>query len=89
MTNYPTHFKLKSRKIPFLKNINFNCQIVLKILTEHGSDTVTRHAKFRNNLTTEQQVIVKQDFARFNLRVHFGRMYYIAEKGTDNTMKMS
>ena len=58
MTNYPTHFKLKSRKTSFLKNIHFNRQIVLKILAENGSDTVMCHAKFRNNLTTEQQVIV-------------------------------
>ena len=45
---------LKSRVISFVQKINFNCQIVLKIGTEHGDDIVVLRAIGRNDWTTKQ-----------------------------------
>ena len=48
---YPpeTHLKTKSREISFAHNFRFNCPIVLKFCTEHGSDTAVPCAKFQND----------------------------------------
>ena len=49
-----THFEFKSRERSFVKNIDFGCQTVLKLCTEHGGDTAVICARFQNELTTEQ-----------------------------------
>ena len=81
-----THLKLNSREISLVKIIHFSCQIVLKICTEHNSDTAVLFAKFLNNLTNEQCVMGKRDFARYKYviyicyiyMIHFGRIYNVA-----------
>ena len=40
------HLKIKSREISSIYNTRFNCRIVLKFCTGHGSDTAVRCAKF-------------------------------------------
>ena len=46
---YPseTHPKSNLVKSDFMQNIQFSCEIVLKICTEHGSNTVVLCAKFQ------------------------------------------
>ena len=77
---YPseTNLKLKSRDFSFVQNIQFSCQIILKFCSEHGSETDVLCAKFQNDLRTGQWVMSKRDFARFVLKMRFGRIPSIA-----------
>ena len=67
---YPskTHLWLKSREISFVQNIPFGSEIVMKICTEHDSDTVVLCAHFQNDSTTATNVMDERDFARFEFR---------------------
>ena len=47
MISVATHLAPKSREISFVHNIHSSCQIVLKICTEYGGDTVVLCAKFQ------------------------------------------
>ena len=78
---YPseTHLKLKSRENSFVNNIHFNCPIGLKFCTEHGNDTAVLCAQFQSDWSTEAWVMGKRDFARFELKMNFGRIAYIAQ----------
>ena len=60
-----THFKLKSREISFVHNTRFNCPIILKLCTEHGSDTAVLCAIFQNDWKLDMAVMNEQDFMRF------------------------
>ena len=55
---YPSriHLKLKYHKISFTQNIYLSCWIILKICTEHGSDTAMLCAKFQNDFITEEYI---------------------------------
>ena len=44
-----THLKLTSHQNSFFDDIHVNCQIILKICTEHGSTTAMLCAKFQND----------------------------------------
>ena len=68
-----THLKLKSHEISFVHIISFNCPISLKFCTEHGSDTAVLCAKFQL-----AWVFGKRGFARFEFKMSFGRISYIA-----------
>ena len=59
-----THLKPKSREISFAHNLSVSYAIILKISTDHGSDTV----KLQNDWATKTD---KRDFARFEFEVSF------------------
>ena len=82
---YPseTHLKLKSRKISFANNIRFNRPILLKFCTEHGSITAMLFEKLQNDWTTGADVMNGGDFARFEFKMSFGRISYIAQHSRD------
>ena len=46
-------------------------QIILKVCTEHSSNTAVFCAKFQNNLTTEVDIVDKRDFERFEFKISF------------------
>ena len=71
--------KLKSRKISFAYNIFFNCPIISKLNTEHGSDTAVLCVKFWNDWVTEMDVMDEHDFMRFEFTMRFGGIYNIAK----------
>ena len=77
---YPSesHLQFKYREISFVQNIHSSCQIVLKICTEHGNDTVVFCGKFQNDFAAGHKVIDKRDFARFGFKVRFGRISFVA-----------
>ena len=54
-----THSKLNYYETAFLINLYFSIPIILKLFTEHGSDTAVLWAKFQKNLTVEMIVICK------------------------------
>ena len=74
---YPseTHLKLKSREISFVHNIR---PIGLKLCTEHGSDTAVLCAKFQTNRSTGRWVMSNRDVARFESKMNFGWISYVA-----------
>ena len=53
ITECTSKTQLRFNEILLVLNINFNCQIVLKFCSEHGSDTAMLWAKFQNDLTIE------------------------------------
>ena len=57
-------------------------EIALKFCTEHGNITAVFSANFQNDLTTEMGVLDERDFARFEFKVCFGPMSYIATKAS-------
>ena len=69
---------LKSREISLAQNTHVCCQIVLEICIEHGSGTAVLYALFINDLTTEQHVMGKRDFPRFEFKMRFRRTSCIA-----------
>ena len=77
---YPpeTHLKFKSRDISFDHNLLLSHQIVLKFCTEHGSITAVLGANFQNDLAIDIYVMDERDFARFKLKMTFGRLSHIA-----------
>ena len=64
-----THLKPKSCEISFAHNLFINYLIVLKPCTKHDSDTALFCARFRNNWTTETNVMDEQDFTRFEFKM--------------------
>ena len=78
---YPseTRLKRKSREISFVHDIRFNCPIGLKFCIEHGSDTAVLCAKFQSDQSIEAWVMDKRDFTRFEFKMNFGRISYIAQ----------
>ena len=62
----------------FVQNIQFSCQIILKICTEHGSETVVLCANFQNGLMSKQLIMGKWYFMGFQFKINFGRIAYIA-----------
>ena len=64
-------FKLKSHEISFVHNFRFNCP-------EHGTITAVICAIIQNDWITETDVIGKRDFARFEFKMSFWRISYIA-----------
>ena len=73
-----TDIKLKSHEVLFAHNWFCNRPIILKCCTEHDSDTAVLCEKFQNDGTTETDVMDTRDFARFELKMSFGRISYIA-----------
>ena len=74
-------FKLKPDEISFVQNAYFSCQIALKICAEHGSYgsyTAVLYAKFQNDFPTEQCVMGKRDFTRFEFKMCLGLTSCIA-----------
>ena len=72
------YLKLKSRKISFIHSLFRSLPIVLKFCTVHGSDTAVLCTTFRNDWTTERDVMRKRYFARFEFKVSFVAISYIA-----------
>ena len=63
-----TNLALKSHEISFAHNLFLSCQIVLKLCTEHGSDTAVLCAKYQNDLTTE---LGEWPFIKFKFKIEF------------------
>ena len=74
-----THLKLKSCEISFVHDICLCCPIVLKFCTEYDSDTAVRCAKFQDDLIIEMALMVEQDLVRFEFKMGFRRIFYIAQ----------
>ena len=72
------HFTLKSREISSAHNLLVGYQIDLKFCTEQGSITVVLCANCQSDLKIEMDVRDKQDFARVEFEMSFGRISYIA-----------
>ena len=66
-----THLKPKSVEIWFAHNLFLNYLIILKFWTEHGSVIAMLCAKFKNDLTTEMDVMDERDFTRFEFKMSF------------------
>ena len=60
-----THLKPKSREISFVHNLFLGYPIILQSCSMNGSDIVVLCTKFRNDWTTEIDIIDERDFARF------------------------
>ena len=71
------HHKLKSREISFSDILSFTCPIVVKVCTEHGSDTAVLCAKFQNDLTAPINVMDARDFTRDWICDACGYIYYV------------
>ena len=56
-----------------------SCSIVLILCTKHGSDTDALCVKFQNDWTTQANVMDERDFSRFEFKISFGRILYIAQ----------
>ena len=54
-------------------------QSFLEYCTEHGNDTAVLCAKFQNVWRTETDVMDERDFARFEFKMRFRRIFYIAQ----------
>ena len=78
---YPSeiHLKLKSREISFAHNSCLSWLIALKFCTEYGCITAVLCAKFQIDWTIETDVMDERNFARFELKMSFGRISYIAQ----------
>ena len=74
-----THFKPKFRDISFTHNFCSSYPIVLKLCTEYGSSIEILCAKLQNDLATEMHVMDERDFVRFEFKMSFGRIIYIAQ----------
>ena len=74
-----THLKLKSCDIWFVHKSSLSRPIVLQFCTEHGRITGVLCAKFLNVWTIETDVIDERDFTRFEFKMIFGRISYIAQ----------
>ena len=73
---YPSerHFKPRSREISFVHNsCGLSWPTVLKVCTELC-------AKFENDWTFKKNVMDKQDLARFEFKMSFWRIFYIAQR---------
>ena len=68
-----------SREISSVHNSRYICPIGLRFCAEHGSDTVVLCAQFQSDRSTEAWVVGKRDFARFELKMNFRRISYIAQ----------
>ena len=71
-----TRLKPKYREISFVHHSFFSNPIVLKFCTEHGSDTAVL---LQSDRTTETDVTAERDFARFEFKMSFERVSYIAQ----------
>ena len=78
---YPSeiHLKLKFHEISFAHNSCFSSPIALKFCTEHDSVTAVLCAKFQTDWTIETDVMDERDFVRFEFKMSFGRISYIAQ----------
>ena len=74
------HLKPKSREISFAHKSFISHLIVLKFCSEHGSDTSVLCAKFQTDWTIGMEVMDERRFARFQLKISFGRISYIAQQ---------
>ena len=61
----------------FAHKLVINYSIVF--CTEHGSTTVVAYAKFQNDSTRETDVMDARDFAKFESKMSFGQISYIAQ----------
>ena len=68
---YPpeTYLKLESREVSIPHNLFRSCSM-------HGSDTVVLRVKLQNDCTTVTEVMDERDFARFEIKMSFGRISY-------------
>ena len=78
---YPpqTHLQLKSRKISFTHNLLIKYPIVLKYCAEHGNMSAVICAKLQIDWATETDAIEERDIAKFEFKMSFGRISYIAQ----------
>ena len=78
---YPseTHLQFKSREISFVHNTSTSVVGSFRIFAQLGNDTAVLYVQFQNDLTTRQWVMDKQDFARFEFKMRFERILYIAK----------
>ena len=53
-------------------------QKVLKICTEHGSETAGLCVKIQNDISTEHWIVIKLDFARSEFKMRLKRISYNA-----------
>ena len=72
---YPpeTRLKLLYHELSFVHNIQLDIPIVLKFCPELCE-------KYKNDWTTESNVMDERDFARFQIKISFGRISYIAQQ---------
>ena len=70
--------KFKFRKNSFVQNLLYIYQIVLIFCTKHGSFTAVLCAKFQSDMTIEMEVIDQRDLKRFEVKMSFGWMSFIA-----------
>ena len=63
----------------FVENIHFSCQIYVQICNEHDSDITVLCITFEIDVTTEQYHMGKQNFVKFEFKMRFERISYIAQ----------
>ena len=78
---YPSEFQplLRSRNLEpsFVQKIHFSCHTILNIGTKHGKDKTVLCAEFWNDFITEQLVMGKRDFTRFECKMRFVQIFYV------------
>ena len=74
------HIQLKSHESLYAHILSLNCQIILKLCTEHGSITAVLCANCWNDLTTEMDVLDELVFTRFEFMMRFGSYIATAPK---------
>ena len=57
----------------------FSFPIILNFFTEHGSDTAMLCAKFQDDWTIDTDVMDEQDFGRFEFKMSFRQLSYVAQ----------
>ena len=57
----------------------FNYPTILAFTTGYGSDTAVLSAKLQNDMTTETGDIDERSYARFEVKMSFGQISYIAQ----------
>ena len=74
-----THPELKSCKTFYAHDLLCIHSFVLKFCTEHGGIPAVLSAKFQNDCISETDVMDKRVFSRFEFKMSFERLSYIAQ----------
>ena len=72
------HVKPTSREISLAHNLSRSYQIVWKFCIEHDSDAAVPCVKNQHDWTDKIGVMDEWDFARFEFKMRFGRVWYIS-----------
>ena len=76
-------YDIRPKRILMAKPRLISCQIFLRFFTEHSHSFGTL-GSFQNDLSSEMNDLAERDLARFEFKMRFGRISYIARAPIDN-----